>query len=365
MAACCVRLTEKGVLMICPFCSTDAGDLAVCPGCQRPVSRFVEPVNSPSDASDDLATEDVLWADDPTPESLPVTPSPTRSVAASTPAPGVSALRAQGSDDPTGPIDVSGSASRPTTRPTPEIARRRRLIVAGAAVLAVVLLVVILVVTLGGGSDDTTAPTDTTEPAISETLPDTSVLSTEAPPTSAAPPTTLDPSILVVGSTGPDVEKLQKELLDRGFEVSVSGTFDDATLAAVKAFQKMAKLPTVGKAGPATQAALGMGDAATTESDSIEPVAKLIVSYLNSGKRSTLPKDVLNTMLAFRNATKGTKFVWSIKTLRVAPAVANPGEGHQLVQLDAVNRVSKKRRSLTLCFTPTKPVVWCGLWSYQ
>lgn len=358
--------------MICPFCSTDAGDLAVCPGCQRPIARLVEPTSpgSGNDPSDDFS-DGLAWADDPTPDAIPVTPGPdsvvTDAAAPSpfTPSRGVSALRSAGSDDPTGPVDVSGSASRPTNRPTPQIARRRRLAVAGAAVVAVVLLVVILVVTIGGGSDSTSSPTDTTEPSVTETLPDTSVLTTEAPVTTPAPSTTLDPSILVVGSTGADVEKLQKELLDRGFEVSVSGTFDDATLAAVKSFQRMAKLPPVGKGGPATQAALGMGDAATTESDSIESVAKLIVSYLNAGKRSTLPKDVLNTMLAFRNATKGTKFVWSVKTLKVPPAVAKAGEGRQLVQIDAVNRVSKKRRSLVLCFTPTKPVVWCGLWSYQ
>jgi len=364
--------------MICPFCSTDAGDLGVCPGCQRPIARLAESATPDvvADASDDFS-DGLAWADDPTPDAIPVTPGPAQAPGEApdgivpspfTPSRGVSALRTAGSDDPTGPVDVSGSASRPTSRPTPEVARRRRLAVVGVAVVAVVLLVVILVVTIGGGSDSTSSPTDTTDvtnATIIEDPIDTSVLTTDAPATTAAPPTTLDPSILVVGSTGADVEKLQKELLDRKFEVSVSGTFDDATLAAVKAFQRMAKLPTVGKGGPATQAALGMGDAANTESDSVEAVAKLVVSYLNSGKRSTLPKDVLNTLLAFRNATKGTKFVWSVKTLKVPAAVANAGEGRQLVQIDAVNRVSKKRRSLTLCFTPTKPVVWCGLWSYQ
>ena len=235
----------------------------------------------------------------------------------------------------------------------------------GAALVAVILLVVILVVTLGGGSDNpSTSPSDSTLPVPNETVPDTGGLSTE-PSTSAAPTTTIDPNILVINSTGPKVETLQKELLAREFAVTVTGTFDEATQTAVKAFQRMVKLPTVGKAGPATQAAIGMGTEATTDSNDMEAVANDIVAYLNSAKRATLPKDVLNTMLAFRNATKGTKFSWTLRTMKVPAAMGKAGEGRQLVQIDAVNRVSKKRRNLLLCFTPTKPVVWCGVWAYK
>lgn len=59
------------------------------------------------------------------------------------------------------------------------------------------------------------------------------------------------------GSTGSDVRALQQKLRDIGYtSVSVNGTYDSKTLAAVRDFQKKNGLSSDGVAGPLTQAAL-------------------------------------------------------------------------------------------------------------
>ena len=63
------------------------------------------------------------------------------------------------------------------------------------------------------------------------------------------------------GSSGPDVTELQQKLKDLGFDPNgVDGSFGPGTKAAVTAFQQSQGLQADGIAGPATLAALGLGD---------------------------------------------------------------------------------------------------------
>ncbi|GAB4533105.1 MAG: hypothetical protein Tsb0014_18140 [Pleurocapsa sp.] len=66
------------------------------------------------------------------------------------------------------------------------------------------------------------------------------------------------PSILRFGSNGADVERLQQDLSNLGFEVPVNGNFDGDTEAAVKKFQEQYKLTIDGVVGAQTGQQLGM-----------------------------------------------------------------------------------------------------------
>ena len=59
-------------------------------------------------------------------------------------------------------------------------------------------------------------------------------------------------SSLNAGANGQDVMTLQRMLTAVGNKTAVSGTYDDATTAAVKAFQTAHKLPATGKADSKT-----------------------------------------------------------------------------------------------------------------
>ncbi len=63
--------------------------------------------------------------------------------------------------------------------------------------------------------------------------------------------------ILSRGVTGTEVEGLQGDLNRLGYSVSVDGTFNEATEAAVKQFQKDQNLTVDGTVGPETGRALG------------------------------------------------------------------------------------------------------------
>src|SRR5258708_32270378 len=81
--------------------------------------------------------------------------------------------------------------------------------------------------------------------------------------------------VLRQGSTGPDVTALQQKLKDLGFDPNgVDGNFGPGTRDAVIAFQQSKGLQADGIAGPATFAALGLGDgsanASTTSSASTD-----------------------------------------------------------------------------------------------
>jgi len=77
------------------------------------------------------------------------------------------------------------------------------------------------------------------------------------------------------GSSGPEVTELQQKLKDLGFDPNgVDGNFGPGTRDAVITFQQSKGLQADGIAGPATLAALGLGDgqanADTASSDSTD-----------------------------------------------------------------------------------------------
>lgn len=65
------------------------------------------------------------------------------------------------------------------------------------------------------------------------------------------------PSIVQPSSTGADVERLQRDLSQLGYQVGVNGEFDQATENAVKKFQQDHNLTVDGIVGPQTGRQLG------------------------------------------------------------------------------------------------------------
>ncbi|WP_414624939.1 peptidoglycan-binding domain-containing protein [Calothrix sp. CCY 0018] len=65
------------------------------------------------------------------------------------------------------------------------------------------------------------------------------------------------PQTLSRGMNGSEVERLQKDLSARGYEVSVNGNFDEYTENAVKAFQKDNNITVDGIVGAETGPKLG------------------------------------------------------------------------------------------------------------
>ena len=59
------------------------------------------------------------------------------------------------------------------------------------------------------------------------------------------------------GATGPDVERLQRELSQRGYDIAVDGVFGEATETAVKKFQQDQNLTVDGIVGAQTGRRLG------------------------------------------------------------------------------------------------------------
>src|SRR6266849_2190050 len=71
------------------------------------------------------------------------------------------------------------------------------------------------------------------------------------------------------GSSGPEITNLQQKLKDLGFDPNgVDGNFGPGTRDAVIAFQQSKGLQADGIAGPATLAALGLGDGSANASTS-------------------------------------------------------------------------------------------------
>ncbi|MBE9216482.1 peptidoglycan-binding protein [Plectonema cf. radiosum LEGE 06105] len=65
------------------------------------------------------------------------------------------------------------------------------------------------------------------------------------------------PQTLSRGMNGTDVERLQKDLSARGYELAVNGNFDESTENAVKAFQEDNGLTVDGVVGAETGRKLG------------------------------------------------------------------------------------------------------------
>jgi hypothetical protein len=345
--------------MFCPTCGKDAGNNPICGACGNPVAL--------GDAAMS-AHDEVIWsADDPATDVVPNTAGDARTVG--------STAGAGAPKDPTGgsggmprpPKDpTSPSASRP--RPPKEVLLKRRVVIGGALV-AVILLVVILAVTLGGGSNKSATADSTPSTEVADSTPAGTASGpgvTDSVPSSATGVTGVSGlNSLAKGSTGPLVAVVQQALLSRGYQVTVSGTFDDATVLAVKKFQKNVNLPVVGKVGPSTRAALGLGELRDSEITTYKQAVTAVVTYLNKGKYGLLPKDALKSLYAFRQITKGKRIVWSVDNLEVAKLVAEPAAGQAVASLKLLNESTKSEHTLTVCFTKTAPIQWCGLWVYS
>ena len=355
--------------MFCPTCGKDAGNNPICGACGNPVAVGDDAMS---------AHDEVIWsADEPATDVVPTTSGGPAAAGVAGGTAGLGGAASGASKDPTGgsggmprpPKDpTSPSASRP--RPPKEVLLRRRVVIGGAALVAVILLIVILVVTLGGGSDKSATTDSTPNTEVTDSTPvggATGPGVTDSVPVSSATGAggTGTTESLTKGSTGPLVSAVQQALLSRGYEVTVSGTYDDATVAAVKKFQKDINLPVVGKAGPATRAALGLGELRDTEFSSYKQAVTAVVTYLNKGKYGLLPKDALKSLFAFRQITKGKRIVWSLDNLEVAKLVAEPPAGQGVAALKLVNLSTKKEHTLTVCFTKEAPIQWCGLWFYE
>ena len=75
---------------------------------------------------------------------------------------------------------------------------------------------------------------------------------------------------LKLGSTGTDVTRLQQKLRELLYDVTVTGTYDDQTKAAVIKFQKLNNLSADGIAGKATQTRLYSGNAVSGDNEVLE-----------------------------------------------------------------------------------------------
>ncbi|MEO0686870.1 MAG: peptidoglycan-binding domain-containing protein [Cyanobacteria bacterium J06649_11] len=67
----------------------------------------------------------------------------------------------------------------------------------------------------------------------------------------------MGPQALSIGMNGSEVERLQKDLSVKGYQVGVDGNFDESTENAVKAFQKDNGLTVDGVVGAETGQKLG------------------------------------------------------------------------------------------------------------
>lgn len=88
---------------------------------------------------------------------------------------------------------------------------------------------------------------------------------------------------LTLGNTGSDVDKVQAKLVELNYLTSKSGTYDNTTVAAVKAFQNRNNLTADGLTGTKTFNALFSSSAVTAETASNSSGASVTYTTLRSG----------------------------------------------------------------------------------
>lgn len=91
------------------------------------------------------------------------------------------------------------------------------------------------------------------------------------------------PGTLNLGSTGSDVDKVQAKLVELKYLASASGTYDSATMAAVKTFQSRNNLKADGVTGTKTFNALFSSSAVAAETSSNSGGASAAYTTLRSG----------------------------------------------------------------------------------
>ena len=122
----------------------------------------------------------------------------------------------------------------------------------------------------------------------------------------------------------------------------------------------------MGKAGPSTRAALGIGTAGSTPYTTYKRAVTAALRYLQKGTKDLLPKDVLKALFAFRSITKSNKNIsWKLVQLQMPGTLTRPKPGQSIAELMLTNNRTRRTHKLAVCFTKAKPIEWCGIWFYD
>ncbi|MDD2647947.1 MAG: SH3 domain-containing protein [Eubacteriales bacterium] len=142
---------------------------------------------------------------------------------------------------------------------------------------------------------------------------DTPAVTPTPPPSTPVSPTGKPDTSLILkaGASGEQVVLMQNRLVDLGYLSAASGTYDSATTAAVKAFQKEAGISTDGVAGPITLKKL-YGDDITAEGTPIP--------QLGAGVGKITPPAASSVQLLHWNDYIKTKYRSGQKVLVYDPA---------------------------------------------
>jgi len=126
---------------------------------------------------------------------------------------------------------------------------------------------------------------------------------------------------LQLGSSGPEVERVQQQLRERGFDSDdVNGQFGPGTDAALRAFQRSVSLPADGLAGPNTIAAL------TTPSVTSNVTLDRVVAMFPQAPRMNVQLHLPFVLKALLNANLADKsmVLMALGTIRAEVAAFQP-----------------------------------------
>ena len=164
----------------------------------------------------------------------------------------------------------------------------------------------------------------------------------------AAPSTpTMTTAILRKGSTGPEVKSLQKKLLQIGYYLGsygADGDYGDATVTAVRKFQKDNSLAVDGEAGPNTLAAV----------DKVLPIVQQEQKAIANRLRQAQPKDfsvqpIINWAENERNYTEKDSLI------DLDDKIKNAGD-------DNYTKYSQEVDALGVFSTQVQGQPWCATW---
>lgn len=158
---------------------------------------------------------------------------------------------------------------------------------------------------------------------------------------------------LAPGSVYGPVARLQQELIDRGYPLERTDSYDEATTAAVTSFQTDIGLDPDGRTGPNTRAALGIGLQGVMGFPTELEFMSALEAFLNlgdTGNFGTLPADVVTALQSAGIVSAGG-----------APYTL--GDPLRIPQNRVVIAVTgASGAGFGACVTPTVPMNWCGLW---
>ena len=158
---------------------------------------------------------------------------------------------------------------------------------------------------------------------------------------------TMTTAILRKGSTGPEVKSLQKKLLQIGYYLGsygADGDYGDATVTAVRKFQKDNSLAVDGEAGPNTLAAV----------DKVLPIVQQEQKAIANRLRQAQPKDfsvqpIINWAENERNYTEKDSLI------DLDDKIKNAGD-------DNYTKYSQEVDALGVFSTQVQGQPWCATW---